>query len=52
MKESAEAMECLGYFKIVITSDHERVIRSMERIVVESLFEDYCKELRGCQVVM
>ena len=38
--------------RIVIKSDQESAIRSMERNVVESLCEDDFGELRGCQVVM
>ena len=41
----ANIIRSLGYSRIVIKSDQESAIRSMERNVAESLFEDDFGEL-------
>ena len=48
----ANTIRSLGYSKIVNKSDQELTIRSTERTVVESSFEDDFKELCGSQGVM
>ena len=50
--EVAIIIRGLEYSKVVIKSNQEPAIRSMERNVVECLFEDDFKELSGCHVVM